>query len=261
MYFGRAFIFDGIPSETYDLRILNFDTGGQNNSNAIGETTLHQKWIYNRRSPYLFGASQTSALKINLTVGSFDTLSGIDSSKISKWLLGKSEYLKLRICQDDLENVYFNVFFTSAENVFFGNVQKGLLLHGICDAPWAWESEKTLTPTLTGDFTSVSFYNDSDDSGYLYPAVMFTMNAGGDFEIINTTDSDRSFLFEDLDAGETITVDCDKQIITTDIKDIYRLSNFNKNFFRLLPGTNELTLTGSISDFSMTYSFARKVGG
>jgi len=42
---------------------------------------------------------------------------------------------------------------------------------------------------------------------------------------------------------------------------LLRLPLFNKKFFRLLPGKNVLSVTGSITNLKITYSFAKKIGG
>ena len=88
----------------------------------------------------------------------------------------------------------------------------------------------------------------------------FTLNSlGSDFTLTNTTDDGREFIFTGLSASEGITVNNSLQTISSDTG-LYRLSYFNKNWFRFLPGLNELHITSAISFVEFTYSFARAVG-
>jgi phage-related protein len=264
MFYGSSFIFDDVPSENYNLRILDFEqTGGVNDSPAGSESTIHQTWLYRKSKPYFYGTSLNIPLTFNFTVGSFNSIHALDRGTIDKWLLGRSTYLPLQICQTDMQDIYFNVIF-SANNKYVGNLQKGIMLNATCDAPWGFEKEKTLTYSFSNGATqnlNFNFYNNSDDSGYLYPSIIFKTNdIGNSCTLTNHTDSERKFEFTGILADETITIDNYLQILTTD-SGLKRMSTFNKYFFRLLPGKNELTLQGGLLSFAMTYQFARKIGG
>lgn len=267
MFWNKSFIFNGIPSETYNLRILNFDAGGSGESSAMGDPTIIQKWIQTRKKPYLFYVAYNSPLEFDFEIANYDPLTSIDRSLISKWLLGKQSYLPLRIVADNMMDAYFNVIFSNPTYLYVGNVNYGMRLHAVCDAPWAWTTEKTLSLTFDGsslqdyDFT---FYNDSDDkSDYLYPTISFKISnhaSAGNFSLTNSSDNSREFSFSGLYSLEEIDVDNDRQIINTSSSSL-RLSNFNKNWFRLVPGRNTLNISGYLTSFSMDYSFPRIIGG
>lgn len=269
MFYGDYFIFDNVMSESYNLRILNFEqTGGTEDSPAGSESTVYQTWLYRKQKPYFYGKSMNTPLTFDLTIGSLDPITGVDRSFISKWLLGRNTYLPLKICQDDIADVYFNVLFTSAENKYVGNIQRGLTLHAQCDAPYGFTEEKSVSYTFSNgviqnlDFT---FDNNSDDSDYLYPKIEFKTNdIGNSISLINHTDGERAFIFSGsattpLTANETVTVNNYTQSIVSDGGN--RLGAFNKKWFRLLPGLNSLTLAGGLYSFKIIYQFARKIGG
>lgn len=65
--------------------------------------------------------------------------------------------------------------------------------------------------------------------------------------------------FTNLLAGETITVDCRRGIITGS-SGLLRADNFDGIFFRLLPNLNEIKISGMINYLKITYKNARKVG-
>jgi len=270
MFYGSTFIFDNIPSENYNLCILDFEqTGGQGDSPAGSESKIYQTWLYRKPKPYFYGKSFETPLSFDFTIGRFDPITGIDRGLIERWLLGRNTYLPLQICQDDIADVYFNVMFTSATNKYIGNIHQGITLNAECDAPFGFAKEKTYSCDVDGDglITNLSFTfdNQSDDTDYLYPSIVFQTNdIGTSVSLTNTTDDGRVFEFggagyDPITANETITINNYNQSIVSD-SGLKRLSKFNKKWFRLLPGLNSLELVGGLISFEITYKFPRKIG-
>lgn len=263
-YYGANFIFDSIPSELYGMKILDFNTGGQLSQGSSGnETEIIQEWTYKRTKPYFFGTTQNRPLTIDMSIGDETFFYAKDREKILKWLLGKNEYKKLQIVQDDLESVYYNVIFTGSENLYAGKKQIGFILHGTCDAPWGFEFPKSIAYTFATESIQdfdFNFFNDSDNNGYLYPEIDFSLNSlGSDFTITNYSDGNREFEFLGLLPNESIYVNNDLKIIESS-GSLMRLSKFNKNWLRFLPGLNEMHINGGISSVEITYEFARTTG-
>jgi len=264
-FFGANFIFNDIPSENYGIQIISFErTSGTTKSSSGNVVTINQKWPYRRTSPFHFGNAQNTPLEFNFEIGANNFVSFIDIQNISRWLLGQTGYKKLQIVQDDLENVYFNTIFTDSETIFVGNKPTGMILHAVCDAPWARTFDQSFSysyPVVASQDFDFTFYNSSDNNNYLYPKIEFILNSlGSDFTLTNTTDSGREFIFTGLSTDEGVTVDNSLQTISS-TTGLYRLSYFNKNWLRFLPGLNELHITSAISFVEFTYSFARAVGG
>ncbi len=265
MFYAKSFIFNGVPSEVYDLQIFNFESGGVRDGPAGSDSTIYQKWPYRKSKPYFYGTSQNTPLEFDFTVGSENAISGDMRNLIEKWLLGQRGYLPLQIIQDDLDGIIYNVFLTKATTKYIGNLNYGLNLHAQCDAPWGFSFPQTLTKTYSGSAIvseTFDFYNESANSDYLYPELSFTTSdIGTSFSLTNLTDdTTRIFAFTDISAGETMTVDCDREIISSSTG-LLRMPKFSRKFFRLLPGNNSLNMVGGITEFTMTYSFAKKVGG
>lgn len=260
-------MYDSVPSETYDLRILDFETG-ESEGPAGGDSEIFEKYVYRKSRSYYYGRTQNTPLEFDLTIGSFDPISGIDRNLIEKWLLGKARYMPFQIMQDDISDVIFNVIFTSSTVKYIGNVQRALTLHGRCDAPWGFTYPKRVYYNFTGENPvnyDFNFYNESANNDYLYPTTEFQLNSiGTSFQLINYSDIDssgspRTFLFTGLQPNELVTINNDLQIVSSSSGE-YRLSNFNKKWFRLVPGLNKLNIQSGIGTFEMTYSFAKKVG-
>jgi phage-related protein len=262
-FYANSFIYDSVPSETYDLGIFNFDTG-KITSPMGSDIEIFKKQIYRKPVPYLFGTSQTPVLEFPILFGSFGNIDATKRGRISKWLFGQNSYKKLQIFQDDLNDIYFNCLLTNPEATYIGNLGYAIKATVVCDAPWAWEFPKTTSASFAGDnFVNYAFsyYNGSDNSDYEYPIMAVTLNGvGASFNFINVTDSNRTMAFDNLQVSETMTIDNYRQIISSSTG-LLRMSNFNLKWFRLLPGVNSLNIQGQVRSFSITNQAARKVGG
>lgn len=265
-FFGKSFIFDGIPSETYDLRIFDFNPSNPGSSTGGGNVSIIEEWLYRRSKPYFYGRYYQTSLEFDLVVGSYNYIDGETRNAIQLWLLGKNEYLPFRIVQDDISGIVFNAILTQGDPIYIGNLNYALTIHVKCDGPWAIYYPPVITKTYSSGsaLETFDYINSSVYNGYNRPTISFTMSgsivdSSGSFVIINNTDNGRRFGFTDLAANETITVDNDKGIITSSGSSL-RMANFNKNFLRLLQGVNSLTISGSITNLTITSIFERGVG-
>ena len=260
-FFSKNFVFNGIPSETYGVYITNL---GENESytSGGGNIDINTQSVFRRSVPYFYGATQGNVLSFRCAITSPDEITAGVSRSISRWLFGHLEYKKLQITQEDMQMSYFNCFLNNPETLRIGNIIHGYSFDVVCDAPYAWEFPKTLTKTYTAELASedFTFQNISDDNDYLYPELVITFNSfGGNLTVTNTSDSDREFTLTGLLANEVLTIDNDRGILSTDQPDLLRMDKFNKNWFRLVSGRNDLELSGNISSFVMNYNLARKV--
>lgn len=262
-FYASSFVFANQASEYYDLMIFNFGSGGKQNSSAGGDIEIVNKEVFRRPVPYFYGVTHKPVLTFPLVFGSKNALDSNTREAIHKWLFGQMNYQKLEIVQMDMMDAYYNCFLTNPQIVDIGNLKYAFEATVVCDAPWAWSYDKTLTKTYTEDVVNDDFIfiNDSANADYLYPEISFTLNGLGDgITITNYSDNNRQFIFTELSPNETITIDNDRQILTSDTG-LYRLSSFNLNWFRILQGTNSLNISGGITSFQMDYKLARNIGG
>jgi phage-related protein len=267
-FFALSFIYDTFNSEEFGLFISSMDSGGITSSTVGSGVNLITKKILRNPVEYLYGVEQGPGMEFELTFNSATALSAEDRNIISSFLFGQLTYKKLQIIQYDLENVYFNCIFKNPVAVYVGNVQYGWKCTAVCDSPFAYEYATTLTRTGSPSSIlneTISFNNLSANADYTYPLITFTTNGTGDsFSIRNTTDSNRTFAFTGISAGETISVDNLKQIISSSTG-LMRISKFNLSsgygFLRLLPGINSLTAVGGVTQYSITYTPFKKIGG
>lgn len=158
-----------------------------------------------------------------------------------------------------MDYVYFNCILSEPTITTVGNYAYTFRCTVTCDAPWAWEWPQTYSVGKIANNGTFEFDNISDDNYYMYPKISFT-TTGTSCGIINVTDKNNGPTFKDLIAGETITMDSDRCILTSS-RDVLRLSNMTGCFLRLVPGVNTIKITGGINSMTIEYQNARKVIG
>jgi phage-related protein len=261
-FYAQSFSYDDESSEFYNLRIANLGSGDFSNS-GNGTVSFLEDFIFRKPKPYFYGVHYDSKLTFPMSIFSEDEITALDASYIQNWLFGQLTYKRLSIIQGDMDNFYFNCILTDPTIVRVGNVIRGFECIVVCDSQFVYNYPKTLTYDYVSSpsGSSIIFYNNSHYKGYLYPQMTFTTSSiGSSIYITNADDDDRIFSFTNLAPNETITIDNNLGIITSSTG-LRRLSKFNKKFLRFVPGLNHLTLTGGISQLTLTYQFLRRVSG
>lgn len=216
--------------------------------------------IYRRPEVYLFGTQQTPVLEFTITFACEHVLDASRQAAVSRWLFGHQTYKKLQIVQCDYQDVYFNCLLMSPEIGTYGNYPYSITCTVLCDSPFAWEEPRTYKygPVVTE--ATIIHENMQDDNYYTFPVVEFQLTGNStDVTFTNITDNNSYMKFTNLLAGETITVDCKRGIITGN-SGLLRADNFDGIFFRLLPNLNEIKISGMINYLKIIYKNARKVG-
>lgn len=228
-----------------------------------GNIEIVEQFIYRRPIPFFYGVKFTSKMSFPISFFSPDEIDAQTFSYLQNWLFGQLGYKKLIVVQPDMDAFYMNCIFTEPNVIRVGNIIYGI--QGTCtmDSQFAWTYPRTSTYNFTSPPSDyqIIFNNDSHYAGYLFPLMTFTMNATGTYVYIdNWSDNHRIFDFEGLAPNEVITVNNDLGIVTSSLS-IPRLSNFNKHFFRFVPGINTIRMSANISQLTFTYQFARRLGG
>ena len=263
-FYATEFVIDNISSLNYGITVSSIGDSGESSSSSGSDISLITQKLLRRPVPFLYGVEQTPVLQFPLSFNSVNgEINAVDAYNIEKWLFGHMRYRKLQIMQPDLEGIYYNCFFTEPETQRVGNKLVGYTCTIVCDSPFAWEYERTKTYTFSTPPNSfpITFFNTSDNNYYMFPKLEITMdNIGGTAQITNVSDSSRIFLLTALAGSEVITVNNDLQTLVSSTS-LLRLSHFNKKWFRMIQGKNNLLVTGNIAQIKLIYQFARKVGG
>ena len=266
-FYGHTFIFDEIPSEFYNLYLGEFNGSGDATTAASSDVSLLTQKLFRRPVPLLWGTEQTPVLQFPLSVYSTAEITAESFSEISGWLFGQQTCKKLRICQHDMTDIYYNAFLTAPQIIREGNIIYGFTCTVICDAPWGWHEpryhEYAYNPYEYSIADNIYFLNASENAFYTYPtSLIITANLfGGQVSIVNVTDASRTLLIAPLLPNEVITINNDLQLMSSTLVTypLYKLSNLI--FLRLVRGTNNLVVTGNIAKFSIEYTLAAKIGG
>jgi len=267
-FYAYDFIFDSTPSQNFDLKIISFDDGGLFSGTGSSDVNIITQRVLRKSKPYYLGRTQEPVLQFTLTFGRREVVTGYERDKIAKWLFGRSGYKKLYILQDDFGGAYFNCFLTNPQNLYIGSLNYAFECTVICDSPFAYSPTKTISASYT-DLTNLEYrttiYNDSSEDEYLYPKIWTKIgNSGSTVSFVNNTDDINTSTWglsgSPLSQNEELYVNNNLQIITSSTG-LKRISYFNKNWFRLLPGTNELIISGSVAWFKIEYDERKKFGG
>lgn len=257
-FYGKNFLYNNISSEIYGLICASIDSSGQEASPAGNNVDIIEEYILRRETPYFYGVSYSSKLEFPVSFFSENPIPRQKVREIEKWLFGQTTYKKFRVLQEDLTDVYYNCIFTENSLICIGNQVYGFSTTAKCDASWAWGEPITFTKTnATGSFTIV---NQSDNIRYTKPTLTLTFGANqSNVSIQNTSDTGRSaMIFSTVTSGEVITINNDLQSISSNEEII--VDRFNGKYFYLVPDTNNITISGVIATFAITYTPARKVG-
>ena len=262
-YYSSSFVYDGSPSSYFNLYVSEIGGDGNSENSGGGSFEVYNKKIYRRSVPFFYGSAVGDNMEYELSFTSPEDIDSRTSELIQKWLFSSRSYKKLMIVQPDMQDVYMNVILNDPQVVREGNLIRGYTCTAQCDSPFGgWKFPKTKTYTYTAEVidNTVTFNNSSDDSGnYLYPQFVITMNnAGGNITITNQSDGDRVSSFTGLSPSEVLSVDNSLEQISSST-DLKRMSNFNKKFFRLIPGINTIRFQGNVSSITMAYQFVAKI--
>lgn len=241
MFNATYFRYDGEWSGTYGLQIVDFDSSVVQETDAFSPTLSLQKTPGSLRF-YHGGIEYDSAPTCEFSVLSERELTGKVRSKIISWLVGRREFKTLSFDSIDNLDFTYRCVFTSVRTIWINGRCHGFRLTAEFDSPFARGRDTTIS--VDAGTHTVTLYNNSDIiDDYTYPIVEFT---GGSIDIVNTTDdSNRHFTFSGLASIEIVTVDNEARYISSNMGG-EKLSNFtSKNWLRLRPGKNILTINAS----------------
>jgi hypothetical protein len=271
-FWAKNFVYDNVSSDSYGLRLSS--PNSEEEVNIGSSVEIHNEYIYRRYKPYLYGISQNSVHEFPIFIHN-DNGGFIDElmvARLSKWLFGRVDgYKKLQIQQDDVQDYYFNCIFNNPRTHKIGNRVVGFMADVICDSPFAYSFPKTISGVVApsgGTYTTeVSLVYPSDNNDYFYPNnITLLMNpSGGNARVgnrseLNSLGTAREFLIAGVAANTTLTINMELGIIQSS-NSVNYIPNFNKVFFRLIPGINRIYFQGAINTFSMSYQVLRKIGG
>lgn len=266
MFYGRSFLYDSIPSETFGLYIMDIDTDAITRSMGSSSMEIYEQKIFRNPTPYFLGATASPKLSFPFSAYAEQEMDAESFSAVQRWLFSSKTYKRFAIDQPDMQGVYFNCILNEPQVTKVGGLIQGFSCNVVCDSPFALKYPQTTTYSYSASVIDVTevYYNWSDNAdAYLYPtSLVLTMNnEDGNFSITNLDDENRIMSFVDLSGNEVLTISPLFQTVSSSTG-LKRLGNFNKKFLRLVPGRNRLRIQGNVDSIVMVNQFiAKKVSG
>lgn len=247
MFNTYEFTFAGESSAMYGLMVYDIGGRGQGEVGFGNVASIVETRTNNRVQPIHFGVNYHSTpLQFTLVFGTDRAMDRYEMEDISLWLTGYQDYQWLTIDQPDLENVQFRCLITKLTPITHGWLPVAFEATVVCDCPYAYGYPFEKTFQISGS-TNVLFRNESTVREYIKPILTFEPLSGAkSLRIVNHDDNDRVFLLDGIPSSNVVAVIDNNSGIIQDIKTGYNLyDGFNLNFFRLVHGDNNLTITGN----------------
>lgn len=150
--------------------------------------------------------------------------------ELKRWL-NRPDYHKFKLIQPDWADIYMIGSFNISE-IKYNDQTYGLELTFISNRPFALHEPITYNFELS-EGVSYSFYDKSDEIGHIYPSTVITCLSSGNLELINSQESDRKTIINNVSANEVIT--CNPGLIISTSLSSHEIQNdFNFKFPRIV---------------------------
>lgn len=255
------FTYAGESSAMYGLMVYDIGGRGQDEVSFGNTASIVETRTNNRVRPIHFGVNyHTAPLQFKLVFGSDRELDRYELENVAFWLTGHQDYQWLTIDQPDLENVQFRCLVTQLTPIADGWIPAAFEAVIVCDCPYAYSYPFEKQYQLNGT-ENILFRNESSVREYVKPIITYQPLSGKSLRIVNHDDGGREFLLDNIPASSlNIVIDNDNGIIQETNNGYNLYDGFNLNFFRLVHGDNNLTVTGN-GTFTLSGRFYRNVAG
>jgi len=190
--------------------------------------------------------------------------SDAELSHFMRWL-NRKKYLKFKplYSDDEFPSLYYYGTFTAIDLISIGGNAAGLTVTFTANSPFGYTDDTELKVSVSEAGGTFKFYNNSDETGILYPS-RFSIKClqSGRLTISNSLDR-FSTLIDNCEENEIITMDCEHKIIESSKAHPALFNDFNYNFPRFISTADSRSNVFTFSlpcDISVIYSLVRKVG-
>lgn len=232
------FTFAGINSQQYGL--LNIVTdGGMYEELFVATREINETKTRGNSRPLLHSIEE-SPIEFEMTIAFEDGYSDENIDAIIRWLF--VDYYRPLHFEGKEDRVYMAMIIGSPRIIHNGLNQGYFTVTVRCDSSRLY-SPVVLTPltTVTGtkEITIVS-----DSHFDIYPEISLLKKGIGHITIESLSDGKSIFEIRNLTNLEDIYLNCEKEIIETDLLGTYRYGNIIGRFPRVKFGENRFSITG-----------------
>lgn len=259
-FVNTDFEFNGVSSTPYEVKLVRINESGLIGTPISGGKNINEEYVNYRDKPWFYSANmQPMDLKMGFTIISATPWTDSVKQNVFDWLFSPRTYcdFKSNDNYDSQTATYSKVYklmFTSPPQFYTADLVSGYLELDAKAYPFAYTEVTTQTETISSSPTQVTIVNSTnvrnhDNTYYYYPKMYVDLTGGAtSFKIINTSDSNRVFELTGLDTSEQLYIDNELKVINTSSAGENRIADLtNKQWFRLVQGTNVLQIYGTSS--------------
>lgn len=232
------FNFDGVSSSTFGLVNINFD--GMFEETLVASRNINETTIRGNKKPLLHNIEE-SPLEFELTIGFEDGFDDTVIDNVIKWLFVES-YKPLYF--EGKESRVYYCMPVGESRIAHNGLKKGYIIITMrCDSSNLYSPTIISSPTVVTTNSTVTLQNDGHFD--IYPEISIVKNNVGIIVIESLDDDGNIFEIRDLNHMENIYLNCEKEIIVSDIPGVYRYDKMNGEVPKLIMGQNRFKITGA----------------
>lgn len=234
------FNFDGIWSEVHGVINVNLDSGMLDEVFVADRDIVETRVKGNRKSR--LHSVESSPIEFDMTIAFENGFTDSSIDSVVRWLFTDT-YKPLYFIGN--ENKVFYCMPTNASSIVHNGLSKGYFTITMrCNSSSVYSPVIVTTPTTVATSSIVTIVNDGHYD--VYPEISIKKTSIGNVVIESLDDSGSIFEVRNLTNQEDIYINCEKEIIETDLIGVYRYEDVIGEFPRILKGkSNRFKITGS----------------
>lgn len=153
---------------------------------------------------------------------------------------------------EDIDRVFYCMPTDGIQLIHNGLKDGYLTLTFRCDSPFSYSHEQ-ISPWYQIEDEKII---EIDNMGHhtTLPVIHIHKIGNGSVSIFNLSNGNEELKISNLNDKEEIYLDCENEIIKTNLKNVYRYDDFNENYLELVYGTNILKVKG-IANIKFGYRY------
>lgn len=249
------------------LIITSFSSGSYKENELGMNISTIEEYIGNNPVPKYLGHKYDSKLTPQVTFiknpclykGNDTFFSEKECRSILRRLTGFNGYKWMKLISDKIDDdIWYRVKVVNVTYCNIGDSVVGIELSMECDSCFAWSREFFITINALAN-KEFCIFNDTDDlNNYVLPIVSISTNE--DITLTNISDNSWETTLSNISEGEIITMDSNKELLSSSIEShIHLLNDFNLHWVRLVPEKN-IFVSDKDANITFKYRVPRKVG-
>ena len=251
---SQYFIYDGKTSTEMGLYNVRINHSGFVETPLWGQTNIQEDTSRKRLTSYFYGVTREPIkFTVQFMLADENMQPKIwtpeERNRIAKWLV-PNVYKKFQT-YDDLSKQYYAMI-TNEVNLNLIGTKGYVELTFVTNSPFAWTEVYDDTFDLSDNITTriIELENKSNVLAQYRPKLVEIELVNGEtsVQLKNLTNGNKIMKFEGLTANETISIDCENEIMKSNLFGNNPFSKFNRGIKRywldLISGVNQIEVTG-----------------